>query len=114
MNHRRCTHCGSPHHPPTYHTEKYETKDKISDKGYPQQSKKYPSAHEAADKEEKKRFPKGYKAMKKVDAKLPKHELAGKNLKSGKLEVSKRVPTHLRKEVAFHEKVESDKLRGKK
>lgn len=109
----KCPHCGMGH-PASFHTEKYELKDKIPDKGYPTKSKKYPSAHEAADKEEKKKYPKGYEEMKKVDRALPKHELAGKNTKAGKLEVSKKVPPNRRAEVAYHEHVESKKLRENK
>jgi len=108
---RKCSHCGSPHHPSTYHTEKY-----ITDEGFPihPSKRKYERAHEKADKAEKKAFPEGYEEMKKVDAKLGKHELAGKNTKTGKIEVSKKVPPKLRKEVALHEKVESKALKKTK
>src|SRR5271165_4429959 len=114
---KACPHCGLSH-PASYHTEKYAdsytVKDKLSDSGYPTHDKDYPTAHEAASKAEKKKFPKGYKKLKKLDESLPKHELAGKNLKSGKLEVSKRVPPNRRSEVAYHERVESKKLRENK
>lgn len=103
-----CKHCGGIH-PSTYHTEKY-----IKDEGFPTHDKKYASSHEAADKAEKKKYPKGYEKLKKLVRKTPKGELLGKNTKSGKVDVSKRVPTKLRGEVAFHEKVESKNLRKKK
>lgn len=88
-------------------TKKYILKPRLSDKGFPQSSKFYKEAHQAADKAEKKAFPKDYEKMKKVDAKLPRHELAGKNFPSGKIEVSKKVPKQYRNEVALHEKVEN-------
>ena len=49
-----------------------------------------------------------------MDETIPDDELIGKNSKSGKITVSKKVPKKLRAEVAFHEKVESKKLRKKK
>lgn len=114
---KSCKHCGLSH-PDSFHTEKNDTdytiKKKLNDKGYPTHAKDYPTAHEEASKAEKKKFPKGYKALKKMDYKLPKHELAGKNLRSGKVEVSKKVPANRRAEVAFHEHVESQKLRENK
>lgn len=103
-----CKHCGKAH------SEKYHLANKLNDKGFPTSSTKYNAAHKKANEAEKKRFPKGFKAMAKVDRSLAqKGELAGKNLKSGKIEVSKKVAPKLRSEVAFHEKVESKKLRKK-
>ena len=92
---------------------KYKVVKKLKEKGFPTSSKHYPEAHEEADKKEKKKFGKGYKSMKKVDDKLDKGELAGKNFKSGKLEVSSKVPKKYRKEVAYHEEVENKILRKK-
>lgn len=92
----------------------YKTVNKLERKGFPTDKKKYPEAHEAADKKEKKKFGKGYEKMKKVDDKLKKGELAGKNFKSGKIEVSKKVPKNLRKEVAYHEKIENKILAKRK
>lgn len=86
----------------------------ITDKGFPTHSKGYASAHEQADKAEKKKYPKGYPKLKKLDQEVGKHELIGKNSKSGKIEVSKKVPKSLRKEVAFHEEVENKILRKNK
>lgn len=85
---------------------KYKVVSKIERKGYPTASAKYKTAHEQADKKEKKKFPKGYKKMQKVDNKIPKKELAGTHTKSGKIKVSKKVPPAQRKEVAYHEFVE--------
>jgi hypothetical protein len=110
MTKKKCEHCNSPHHPSSYHTEKY-----INDKGFPSHPHdKYEKAHIKADKAEKKKYPKGYEELKKLDNTLSKHELAGKNTKSGKIEVSKKVPSPLREEVRFHEKVENKILRKKK
>ena len=97
--------------------KKYVVKPKLTDKGFPTHNSHYHSAHTKTDKMEKAKFPKGYEKMKRVDAKLPKNELAGKNLKSGKIEVSRKVPKQYRKEVAFHERTESKlikKMSGKK
>ena len=88
--------------------------NRIKDKGFPRNQKGYEKAHEKADKVEKAKYPSGYEKMKKVDNRLPKKELAGKNTKSGKIEVSKKVPPSLRKEVSLHERTESKALRGKK
>ena len=87
--------------------KKYVLKPRIDDNGFPTHNPHYQFAHQKAEKLEKAKFPKGYEQLKKLDAKLPKHELIGKNLKSGKIEVSKKVPKKLRKEVAFHEWKES-------
>jgi hypothetical protein len=85
---------------------KYKVVPKITKKGYPTSSSHYPTAHEKADKVEKAAYPKGYKQMQKVDDKLGKRELAGTHTKSGKIEVSKKVPPKDRNEVALHEFVE--------
>lgn len=90
---------------------KYTIKPKLKNSGYPTHSSLYPWAHKKTDKAEKAKYPKGYAEMKKIDAKLSKNELAGKNLRSGKIEVSRKVPKRLRSEVAFHEKTESNLLR---
>lgn len=106
---KKCKTCGKSHH------ESYHLKDRIKDKGYPtNQGKQYQSAHKAANKAEKNRFPKGFEELKDIDISMgKKHELAGKNTRSGKVEVSKKVPKRLRDEVSYHEKVESKKLRKK-
>lgn len=83
---------------------------RLSNKGFPQASKFYQEAHRQADKAEKAKFPSGYEAMKKIDAKIPKGELAGKNLANGKIEVSAKVPAKYRAEVAFHEKQEHQNI----
>lgn len=104
-----CKKCGKTHGPNHPHIV-----SRLREKGYPTSSKRYPSAHEEASKEEKERYPKGYAKLKKLDIQAgEKHELLGTNKKNGKIEVSKKVPKPLRSEVAFHEKVESNVLRGK-
>ena len=104
----KCPTCGKSHGKGTPHII-----SKLTDKGFPTHSKKYPSAHEQADKAEKKKFPKGYSKLEKLDKQVGRHELVGKNTKTGKIEVSSKVPKSLRKEVAFHEKVENKILRKK-
>ncbi len=92
----------------------YMLMSELNDSGFPVDTPEYLKAHHEANKAEKEQYPKGYEKMKSVDAKLSKHELAGKNLKSGKIEVSAKVPKKLRAEVALHEEVESKALRKKK
>lgn len=106
-----CAVCHSKAHSTKAH---FSLKEKIEDKGFPRNSPKYEPAHRKADEAERKAFPSGYQKMKKIDENLPKDQLAGKNTKNGKLEVSKKVPEKFRKEVALHEKVESKALRKKK
>ncbi len=104
---KQCTKCGKTHDKNHPHLV-----DNIRERGYPTNDKRYSSAHETADKAEKKRYPEGYEKLKKLDIRAGRqHELIGSNSKSGKIEVSKKVPTKLRAEVAFHEKTESDILR---
>lgn len=92
----------------------YHLAKKLTDSGFPTHDPNYHSAHRKADELEKAEFgKKPYNEMKKIDRKLPANELAGKNLKSGKLEVSKKIPAKYREEVAFHEKVENTILRNK-
>lgn len=91
-----------------------DVKSRLIAKNFPTSSKFYKTAHEKADKKEKTKYPKGYEEMKKVDRKVmkkDKKELAGKNLKSGKIEVNKIVPKKLRKEVAYHEKIENREIK---
>ncbi len=108
----KCKICGKTHdkqdHP------HYRIVSDLHDTGFPTHSSKYHSAHSKANAAEKAKFGEAnFKAMNKVDAGLKKHELAGKNLKSGKIEVSKKVPKKYRSEVALHEQVESKELRKK-
>jgi hypothetical protein len=99
---KKCPDCGEFH-----------VISKIHREGFPTDSKEYQSAHKQADIAEKKKYPSGYEKMKKIDDKLPNGELSGKNTKEGKIEVSSRVPKSLRKEVAYHEKIENRHLRHK-
>lgn len=105
-----CSQCGKNHSSGHYHL-----KTRLKDKGFPTHEKAYQSAHRVANRDEKKAFgKKAFNALEKISSKLPKHELEGKNTKSGMIEVSKKVPPKYRKEVAFHEKVENKILRKKK
>jgi hypothetical protein len=106
---KKCKVCGKDH------KASYHLANKISAKGYPVSQKGYKTAHEETSKKEKAKFPrKDYTRLKHMDETIPDDELIGKNSKSGKITVSKKVPKKLRAEVAFHEKVESKKLRKKK
>ena len=105
-----CKHCDSVKHSSDQH---FSLMKDIEEKGFPTAEKDYEDAHKHADILEKKKYPKGYEKLKKIDNNLPKRQLAGKNLPSGKIEVSKKVPKSLRKEVAFHERVENKYLKSK-
>lgn len=108
-----CSKCGNQHAT----SDHYKIRDKLSDKGFPTHPKNaYRKAHNKTDILEKEKYPKGYEKLKKLErgSNIGKHELLGKNTKDGKIEVSKKVPAPLRKEVSFHEKTENKKLRGKK
>jgi len=83
----------------------------ISRAGFPESSRYYREAHSEASNAEKKKFPKGYQELKKLDNKVPQGKMIGHNTKSGKLSVSSAVPKKLRKEVAFHEKYESKAIK---
>ncbi len=107
----KCKECGKKHLSENH----YQLLSKLLDKGFPTHSKDYKNAHRKANKAEEKKFgKKSFKALEKIDRKVGKHELVGKNLKSGKIEVSKKVPKKLRKEVAFHEETENKILRKRK
>ena len=83
-------------------------------KGFPVKKKGFSEANAEADVAEKKKYPKGYAKLKKIDKRLPKGEILGHIAKTGKISVSKKVPKKLREEVVFHEKMEGKKLRKKK
>lgn len=78
----------------------------IKRKGFPTSSKYYKEAHAEADMAEKRKYPKQYKDMKKIDNKVSKNKLVGKNTKSGKILISKVVPKKDRKTVKLHEMTE--------
>lgn len=101
----KCKDCGG-NHETSYHLVK-----SIKNHGYPTSDSHYKVAHQVANQAEKSKYPSGYQKMKSVDEELPDKELAGKNLKSGKVEVSAKVPSKLRKEVAYHEHKESKRLK---
>lgn len=107
----KCKYCDGKHSSASH----FAIRSKISDKGYPTSSPKYQSAHQEATKKEKERFPrKDFKKLEHMDRTVPKGELLGKNSKDGQITVSKRVPKALRKEVAYHEKMESEALKRKR
>lgn len=107
-----CKICGENHSTQTHPS--YKVVQKLNDKKFPTHSKHYPTAHEEADKIEKKMFgSKQYNSLKDIASELHKHELMGKNKKNGKIEISQKVPKKYRQEVAFHEKVENIILRKK-
>lgn len=88
----KCSKCGKSH------SEKYHLANRLDDKGFPTHSAGYDAAHKKASKAEKKRFPEGFKKMERIDRSMgQKGELAGKNTKAGKIEVSKKVPAPLRR-----------------
>jgi hypothetical protein len=109
----KCKVCGENHE--NTNNKGYCVVHNLYDSGFPTHSRSYQRAHTKANIAEKATFgDSGFNAMKKVDAGLKKHELAGKNTKTGKIEVSAKVPKKYRAEVALHEEVESKALRKKK
>lgn len=91
---------------------KYKVIKELKSKGWPTANKKYHEAHEIANKVEKKDYgSKAFKYMEKVDDRLKRGELAGKNTKTGKIEVSQKVPKKYRPEVAKHESTEYKALK---
>jgi hypothetical protein len=84
--------------------------NKLSDHGYPYHDRHYREAHEEADISEKKKFPNGYKKLKKMEHGLDKHELMGKNTKKGKIEVERKFKKYS-KEISYHEREEHKNLK---
>jgi len=86
----------------------YKTKEtlKAKPKKFPLSSKRYSEANRIADEKEKKKYPKGYEKLKKLEKKIPKDEVLGHINKAGKVTVSKKVPKKLRSEVAEHDIME--------
>jgi hypothetical protein len=108
---KKCIKCGKLHEKTHPH---FREVDKLTDKGFPTHAKRYKTAHRSANKDEKKAFgEKSFKALEKISRKVSSHELIGKNTRSGKVEVSSKVPKKYRNEVAYHEKKENDILRRK-
>lgn len=89
----------------------YKVVNRIKRRGFPTSSGEYKTAHAEADNAEKKKFPKGYNELKKIDKRIGKNELVGKNTRSGNILVEKKVPKKMRKEVAYHEKVENKAIK---
>jgi hypothetical protein len=63
---------------------------------------------------EKKKYPKGYQKLEKIDKSLPPDEILGHINKSGNITVSKKVPKNLRGEVCYHEKIERKRILGRR
>ena len=84
---------------------------KLTDKGWPVHSKKYPHAHEEASKAEKKADPKEYKKSLKLEKKLGKHELMAKHTKKDVIEIERKFAKNkrLKKDLIKHETVETKK-----
>lgn len=107
----KCPKCGKNHDIKHPH---FQEEGKLIDEGFPTHSKGYRKAHRAANKAEKKEFgEESFNALNKIAKRMGKHELEGKNLRSGKIEVSDKVPARFRPEVAFHERFENRLLRRK-
>jgi hypothetical protein len=88
--------------------------NKIKETGFPTSSKNYLSAHEQANKAEKKKFPKGYEVLKKEVRKVAKkHDPLATNTKTGEIKVEKKYKKY-KNELTFHEKTENKILRKKK
>jgi hypothetical protein len=85
-------------------------KIKANNKTFPLSSNRYKTAHLAANEEEKKRYPEGFKKLTRLEHAIKKNELIGHSNKSGKIEVSQKVPPKYRDEVAFHEKIERENI----
>ena len=84
---------------------------KADTKKFPLNSKEYPTAHKEANKAEKSEYPKGFKKLEKIERHLSHDELLGHSTKSGKIQISEKVPKENRAEVALHEKVENKKIK---
>lgn len=92
---------------------KYKIEPKLTKPGYPYMQKDYAKVNSEADTDEKKKSPKGYRQMKKVDASLPKGEFAATISKNGKVKISSKVPKSLRKEAAEHDRDELKRMKRK-
>ncbi len=104
--------CGKSHDKDHPH---FKRTKKLTDSGFPTHSSGYPNAHREANKAEKKKFgKKAFNALEHYVKGAKNHELIGKNTKSGKIEVEKKIPRRFKDEIAFHEKVENKILRKKK
>lgn len=81
--------------------DKLETKDvKVAS------NRHYGTAHEEADKLEKKKYGRSYDELKHQILSMPKNQFMGMNTVNGLVMVSSIVPPKYREEVAFHEHAE--------
>lgn len=83
---------------------------KAQKKEFPQDSEKFNAANRYASKLEKKKYPKGYEKLDKIDKKLPSGEILGHINKIGNITISNKVPKRLRGEVSYHENIERSKI----
>ncbi len=99
----------------------YTVRKRVKDTGWPVHtksghiSKKWEKAHPAANRAARRKF--GSKAAKEIATivkRTPKGELLGKHDRKGNIIISSRVPTKLRKAVAYHEKIEHIQMSKKK
>lgn len=108
----KCKECNEFH---TSDHPHFKVVSKLSQNGFPINQKGYPAAHAQANKAEKARFTE--RRFNELEGAVHKagrdHTLIGKNLPSGKIEVSKEVPPKFRDEVAYHEMIEGRILRRK-
>lgn len=79
---------------------------KITRKHDPYKNKIVRESHRIADKLEKAKYPHGYNTLKRIGNNLGKHELLGEHTRTGAVEISAKVPKKLRREVAYHERIE--------
>lgn len=91
---------------------KYTVADSIPDDEYPITSRKYKPAHRHANRMEQKKYGKSRfrKLDKIITKKVPPRQLAGKHGKNGVIYVHRKVPPVFRGEVAYHEKVEHQRM----
>ena len=82
---KKCPQCHKEHNGSHPH---FKIESKLTDSGFPKHSSGYQQAHRKANQAEEKKFGKeSFKKLEKIDREVGKHELIGKNLKSGKIEV---------------------------
>lgn len=79
---------------------------KILARGYPVSSRKYRESHAEADNAEKRRYPRAYRELGKIEKHLSKNELLGTHDKKGDILISKKVPRRDREDLILHEEVE--------
>ncbi len=106
----KCKTCGKAH---GKNNCQYTSTTRLRDDSvFPTHEKGYLSAHERSNKAEESKFgKKQFNKLEKYVRGASKHELIGKNTRSGKIEVEDKIPSQYRPEVAFHEEYENNILR---